>query len=180
MQIRTPLKKILALALCLALTTTLLSGAALAVETFTTSDACIAMIKELEGYRQMPYADNNGKWYVGYAVECDPADYPAGVTEEEADLLLRAHLVEYEEEIVNRFLLQYGIPVTQYQFDAMVSMTYTLGYQWINPDYRFCSYLINGIGRYSEAEVVNAIATWCHSGTTVLENLVARRLREAF
>ncbi len=180
MQIRTPLKKILALALCLALTTSLLSGAALAVETFTTSDACIAMIKELEGYRQMPYADNNGKWYVGYAVECDPADYPAGVTEEEADLLLRAHLVEYEEEIVNRFLLQYGIPVTQYQFDAMVSMTYTLGYQWINPDYRFCSYLINGIGRYSEAEVVNAIATWCHSGTTVLENLVARRLREAF
>ena len=31
MQIRTPLKKILALALCLALTTSLLSGAALAV-----------------------------------------------------------------------------------------------------------------------------------------------------
>ena len=134
MQIRTPLKKILALALCLALTTTLLSGAALAVETFTTSDACIAMIKELEGYRQMPYADNNGKWYVGYAVECDPADYPAGVTEEEADLLLRAHLVANVGEMVNRFLPQYGIPLTKYQSDAMVRRTYTLSCQWINPE----------------------------------------------
>ena len=76
--------------------------------------------------------------------------------------------------------MQYGISVTQYQFDAMISMTYTLGSQWINPEYRLCSYLINGIERYSEAEVVNAIATWCHSGTTVLEYLVTRRLREAY
>lgn len=175
----TSLKRALAMALAMVLTLTLLSGAAMTVNTYTTSDACVEMIKELEGYRDMPYADSNGKWYVGYGVECSPADYPSGVTPEQAELLLREHLVR-EESLVNNFLVQYGISVTQQQFDAMVSMTYTLGSQWINPQYRFCSYLINGIDRYSEAEVVNAIATWCHSGTTVLENLVFRRLREAF
>ena len=38
-----------------------------------------------------------------------------------------------------------------------------------------------GARNYSEEQVVNAIAPWCHSGgDTILENLVNRRLREAF
>lgn len=172
-------KKALALGLCVLLTLTLLTGAVVAVETFTTSEACVEMIKELEGFRETPYLGTDGKWYVGYGLQCDPADYPNGITPEEADFLLRVHLVQ-DEQWVNEFLLQYGISVNQQQFDALISFTYTLGNQWINPEYRLCSYLINGIERYSEEEVVNAIATWCHSGTTVLENLVARRLREAF
>ncbi len=180
MKIKTFLKKLLSLGLCLLLTLTTLSGAALAVETFTTSDAGVAMIEELEGYRQMPYVGTNGKWYVGYGLECDPADYPAGISPEEAERLLREHLIQ-DEAWVNGFLTQYGISVTQYQFDALISLTYTLGSQWINPSYRLCAYLINGIGNYSEEQVVNAIATWCHSGgDTILENLVNRRLREAF
>lgn len=180
MKRKTGLKRILSLGLCLTLTLTLLSGAALAVETFSTSDACVEMIEELEGYRQMPYVGTNGLWYVGYGLECNPADYPAGITPEEAERLLREHLVQ-DEAWVNSFLVQYGVSVNQQQFDALISLTYTLGRQWINPSYRLCAYLINGIENYSEEEVVNAIATWCHSGgTTVLENLVARRLREAF
>lgn len=179
MKTKISLKKLLVLTLCLVMTASLLSGAALAVETFTTSEACVEMIKELEGFRAEPYSGSNGKWYVGYAVECNPQDYPSGVTEAEADLMMRRHLVD-DEALVNGFLLQYGISVTQYQFDALISMTYSLGAQWIDPNYRLCSYLINGISRYSEAEVVNAIATWCHSGTEVLENLTVRRLREAF
>lgn len=180
MPIKTSLKKALSLTLCVVLSLTLLSGAAFAVETFTTSEACIAMIKEFEGFRALPYSDDNGKWYIGYGTECQSADYPTGITEWEADALLRRHLVEQDEPKVNSFLLQYGVSVTQSQFDALVSLTYNLGSQWINPEYRLCSYLINGVERYTEAEVVNAIAAWCHSGTAVLENLVERRLREAF
>ncbi len=180
MKIETFLKKLLSLGLCLLLAMTLLVGDAVAVETFTTSDEAVAMIEELEGFRQMPYVGTNGKWYVGYGLECDPADYPEGISPEEGERLLREHLVQ-DEAWVNGFLMQYGISVTQYQFDALISFTYTLGTQWINPSYRLCAYLINGIENYSEAEVVNAIATWCHSGgNTILENLVERRLREAF
>ena len=175
-----PLKKILSLSLCaLLLLLTLLPSAALAVETFTTSDEGLALIEEYEGFRDMPYSDENGYWYIGYGTSCDPADYPDGVTEEEADELLREALAS-KEEAVNRLLLDYGISVTQYQFDAMVSMTYTLGTQWMNPTYRFCGYLIQGIENYSEVEVVNAIATWCHSGDDPLDHLVERRLTEAY
>ena len=180
MRKRTSMKRMLALLMCVVLTLTLLSGAAFAVETFTTSEACIAIIKEFEGFRSVPYTDDSGDWYIGYGTECNPADYPMGVSEAEADRLLRQHLTQRDEPLVNNFLLQYGISVNQAQFDAMASLTYNLGAQWIDPEYRFCSYLINGIHLYSEEQVVNAIATWCHSGTLVLENLVARRLREAF
>ena len=132
MKTKISLKKLLVLTLCLVMTASLLSGAALAVETFTTSEACVEMIKELEGFRAEPYSGSNGKWYVGYAVECNPQDYPSGVTEAEADLMMRRHLVD-DEALVNGFLLQYGISVTQYQFDALISMTYSLGAQWIDP-----------------------------------------------
>ena len=84
------------------------------------------------------------------------------------------------EDVVNNLLMDYSISVTQYQFDAMVSMTYNLGTQWIVPEYRFCGYLISGIWQYTETEVVNAIATWCHQGSMVRESLVNRRLREAY
>ena len=173
------MKKILSLLLSMTLVLTLLPSAAFAVMTYTTSEEGVALIAEFEGFRAMPYADDLGNWYIGYGTSCEPADYPYGVTEEEALQLLRQSLVSAEDS-VNKLLMDYGISVTQYQFDAMASMTYTLGTQWMNPTYRFCSYLINGIQNYSEAEVVNAIATWCHQGTTVLDNLVSRRLREAY
>lgn len=172
------MKKILSLILCVAMTLTLLPASALAVETFTTSEAGVAFIKEMEGFRASPYEDR-GKWYVGYGVACEPTDYPVPLTEPEADFLLRQALVS-KEEAVNKLLLDYQIQITQYQFDALVSMTYTLGSQWIDPSYRLCSYLIRGIHNYDEVEVVNAIATWCHQGTQVVEHLADRRLREAY
>ena len=143
MKMSEPVKKRLSLGLCLLLILTLLPGAALAVDTYTTSDAGIALIKEFEGFRAMPYEDR-GEWYVGYGTLCDPADYPTGISEEEADRLVRERLVEFEDT-VNRLLMDYGISVTQYQFDAMVDMTYNLGTQWMIPEYRFCGYLISGI-----------------------------------
>ena len=171
------MKKIASLCLCALFLLTLSSPPALAVETFAASEACVELIKEYEGFRDQAYEDN-GKWYIGYGTNVELADYPYGITEEEADWLLRQALAD-KEESVNRMLMDYGIFVTQYQFDAMVSMTYNLGTQWMRPDYRFFSYLLQGIENYTEVEVVNAIATWCHQGTTVKDHLAQRRLREA-
>lgn len=180
MKSKTSLKRMLSLGLCMALTLTLLSGAAFAVETFTTTDEGVELIKEFEDFRSMPYMGTDGEWYIGYGLACDPADYPRGITEEEAERLLREHLVQ-DEAWVNAFLLQYGVSINQQQFDALIDLTYTLGTQWIDPEYRLCAYLINGVGYYTEEEVVNAIATWCHSGgSLVLDNLVTRRLRDAY
>lgn len=172
------MKKFLCLSLCIALLLAVLPSAAYAVETFTTSEEGIAFIKEFEDYRATPYEDN-GKWYIGYGTLCEKGDYPNGISQDEAERLMR-ECVKVAEDLVNNLLLTYGIAVTQYQFDAMVDMAYNLGTQWMNPTYRFCSYLISGVGQYTEAQVVNAIATWCHQGTTVRTNLVTRRLRCAY
>lgn len=180
MMIKTSLMKMLSLGLCAVMLMTLLTGFAFPTAALTTTNEGVEMIKEFEDFRSMPYLGTDDRWYVGYGLLCDPADYPDGVTEEQAEIELREHLVQ-DEAWVNDFLFEYGISVNQQQFDALVSLTYTLGSQWINPEYRLCSYLINGIENYSEVEIVNAIATWCHSGgSLVLENLVTRRLREAY
>jgi len=173
------MKRMLSLLLALVFVLTLQPVTARAVETFAISEAGIAMIKRYEGFRDLPYTDNGSDWYIGYGTSCDPAAHPFPIGEAEADLLLRQALASKEER-VNRLLQEYSITVNQQQFDALTSMTYNLGQQWINPSYRLCSYLINGIWNYTETEVVNAIATWCHSGTTVLEHVASRRLEEAF
>lgn len=173
------MKRVLSVFCCAVMLLTLLSGDVLAVQMYTTSEAGLAMIKEFEGYRQNTYSDGRGNWYIGYGTKCEQGDYPNGVTEEEATEILRQALLS-KEDAVNDLLRKHMLEVTQYQFDAMVSMTYTLGTQWINPTYRFCAYLINGVENYTEAEVVNAIGTWCHQGSNVVEGLVERRLREAF
>ena len=179
MRVKPSPKRTWILMLCLALTLTFLPGAAFAVDTYTTSDQCVEKIKEFEDLRLTAYTDISGKWYIGYGSNCDAGAYPNGISKEKAEELLRKDLTT-AEDIVNGMLMQYGISVTQYQFDALVDMTYNLGRQWINPDYRLCSYLINGISRYSDVDVINAIATWCHAGgNLVMENLVTRRLWDA-
>ncbi len=148
------MKKILSLLCCMAVLLPLLSGDALAVEIYTTSENGLAFI-------------------AGYDERLGDMD------EAQVRELLRSELAD-SENAVNNLLVKHLIRVTQEQFDAMVSMTCSLGTQWIDPEYRFCAYLINGIERYSEREVVNAIATWCHKGTTMVDELAQRRLRESY
>ena len=148
------MKKILSLVLCVALLLPLLSGDVLAVEAYTTSEKGLSFI----------------------------AEYETGSADESLEQVaerLRGKLGN-AEDAVNNFLFKHAIRVTQEQFDAMVSMTWALGTQWIDPEYRFCAYLINGIHHYSEVQVVNSIASWCHIGTTMADDLAQRRLREAY
>lgn len=173
------MKKILSLLCCAAMLLPLLSGDVLAVQTYTTGARGLELIREYEEYHQYPYQDSSGQWRVGYGTKCQKGEYTAGVDEMLALELLRRSLAS-SETAVNNLLVKHSIRVTQEQFDALVSITHSLGTQWIDPEYRFCAYLINGYGKYSEAEVVNAIATWCHKGSTMVDELAQRRLREAY
>ena len=148
------MKKILSLLCCIALLLPLLSGDALAIDLYATSEQGLVFI-------------------AGYDERLDE------LGEAQVKELLRVE-VEDSENAVNSLLLKHAIRVTQEQFDALVSITHSLGRQWIDPEYRFCAYLINGYERYSECEIVNAIATWCHKGTTMVDELARRKLREAY
>lgn len=173
------MKRLCPLLLALLLTVGLLPPAALAdVETMTISDEGVALIQDFESYRRFAYEDG-GKWYIGYGTLCGRDEFPDGITPDEAEALMRAHMVDMEAKL-NSFLKKYDIRLEQHQYDALMSLTYNLGTSWINPAYRLCQYLMNGIDRYSEEEVVNAIASWCHTGRTPVHGLAVRRLKEAF
>lgn len=142
-----------------------------------TSEAGIKFIKSYEGYSDTLYADASG-YAIGYGTHVDPADFPSAITEGQADWLLR-DVVSGMEDKVNAMAGSFGITLTQYQFDALVSLTYNLGTGWMSSNYRLYNMLRSGIEAYSDNTVVNTFGRYCHSDSKVLDILAWRRLAEA-
>ncbi len=160
----------------LALSSSLMYAPASAAE-MSTSEAGIEVIKEYEGFRSNVYWDS-GYAYIGYGTICSSWEYPNGISREKADELMREAL-KVKEDAINKFLDKYSIQLTQNQFDALMSFTYNLGTSWMSSGTRLYNYLINGIEKYTDIQIVNAIGTWCHQGKSVNNMLVKRRLHEA-
>ena len=142
------------------------------------SENGISLIKEFEGFLQYAQWDYK-QWTIGYGTGVDKDAYPDGITEAEADRLLREVVVVYEGYVQN-FLNKYNITVTQNQYDALVSFTYNMGNVWINSDeVTIRTYLINGISNYSPEQIKEAFKMWCKAGGEFLPGLLRRREREA-
>lgn len=170
-------KRIVSLLLVLALSLTLCPNAEAGYTEMTFSDGCVQYIKNGEGFMPNVYSDGTG-YYIGYGCACGPNDYPNGITEAEADALLREKMGKFATAI-NNFLKKYDVGVSQGQFDALCGFAYNLGTAWLNPSYRLPGMLIKGAGNYTDEEIVSAFAAWCHIGTTVSEGLLKRRIAEA-
>lgn len=170
-------KRLLCLLLMLTLLLTLCPAAYAAPEDLRFSDSLVAFIKEGEGFRAEPYGGPGG-WYIGYGCACNPSDYPYGITEAEAEALLRSKMESFAAS-VRSFLKKYGVSVTQSQFDAMCAMSYALGPAWLNAANRLPSYLINGISNYTDQEIASAFGAWCHVGGAVSVPALKRRIMEA-
>ena len=139
------------------------------------SDKLIALIKEFEGFSPKAEYDY-GQYSIGYGTVCDPDDYPDGITETQADKLLREHLTKYEKR-VNTFVAKYSLSLKQQQFDALVSFTYNLGANWMNNDTAIRKAIRDGA---KGNEFIFAITQYCTAGAdgvkTILPGLVNRRL----
>ncbi len=142
-----------------------------------TSEAGIAFIKGFEDLTLEAIADV-GQWVIGYGSRCDPDDHPEGITEAEADQLMREALAPMEDSL-NAYITKYGITLTQAQFDALSSMTYNMGEAWIGQDYRIWKMIRTGLWNYSDNEIASAIGVFCHIGTQFSSSLAKRRAREA-
>lgn len=143
------------------------------------SEALVQFIKDNEGFCTYPVYDY-GQYSIGYGTRVPDGmlDYYTtyGITEEEADYLLRVMLVDIEA-MVDAFLARGSVVHTQYEYDAIVSFTYNLGSQWMSESYSIARYFL--YGGYTELEFVNAIGCWCSAGGSVLPGLVRRRIGEA-
>ena len=144
------------------------------------SDECIEILKAYEGFCQYPYWDY-GQWTVGYGTRC-PADkldtYKAnGITEEEAEELLRVFVADYEDDL-HYFINKYSLSTTQNQFDAMFLFSYNCGSGWIySPSGNFHKAMADPTT--DPATVLYQFGTWSNAGDSPLVGLIRRRLAEA-
>ena len=166
---------------CLFLAATLLLGlcpaAMAAYSEMAFSDGLVEYIKQGEGFSPNAFNDGTG-WYIGYGCLVNYGDYPNGITEPEADALLRERMQSFAD-YVNNFCRKYGVGVTQGQFDAMCGMSYALGPAWLTAGNRLPDYLIKGIDNYTDQQIASAMAAWCHVGGAVNTVALRRRIMEA-
>ena len=150
-----------------------------ALGALTTSEECIKYIKEQEGFLQYKIWDHF-QYSIGHGSACGANDYPNGITYEEADVLMRKHLYDLEA-LLDAYIVQNGLAMSQGQYDALMSFTYNVGATWMNPDSRISEMLINardGVGGFTAQEFASALSVWCHMGGRINEGLIARRIRE--
>lgn len=88
-----------------------------------TSDRGKALIKSFEGCKLMPYKDGGGIYTVGWGhtgAGCRPG---FEITQEQADTLFDEDVAHFEKGVLDLVL----VPITQGQFDALVSFAYNVG-----------------------------------------------------
>ena len=143
------------------------------------SDACIALLKAEEGFSKYPYKDYS-QMTVGYGTRCPDdmlAYYTAnGITEEEAETLLRNHLVNVYDDLY-KFAARNSLTFTQNQFDALVMFSYNVGTGWTaDASGTVPKALVAGA---TGNDLIRALALWCNAGGNILTPLLRRRLCEA-
>lgn len=141
------------------------------------SDDGLEFIKRFEGFTDTAYLDG-GVWYIGYGTSCREGEYPDGITEDEAEELLRERVYEYETSL-NEWLALQNISLTERRFDALISFTMNAGKTWMENGYRMSDMLKKGADSFSDVEIVNIFGAWCHWNKEVKETLVERRMAEA-
>lgn len=137
------------------------------------SEQGLQLIKRFEGLHLKTYIDPVGIPTIGYGTivaNGRPIKMGMTITEQQAEDFLYADLQRFED-YVNQAL---HVPVSQEQFDALVSFVYNLG----PTNFRKSTLLrLINQGRYAEAQP--QFLRWNRAGGTVLKGLTRRRLAEA-
>lgn len=136
-----------------------------------TSPKGIALIKSAEGLRLKAYPDPGTgglPWTIGYG-STSGVTRNMVITETQAEQMLAEDLVRFER-IVERLV---RVPVTQTQFDALVSFTYNVGEGNFTK-----STLLRKLNAGDTAGAAEQFSRWVHAGGKVLPGLVKRRAAE--
>lgn len=174
-------KRVNGLLLSLLLLLSLIASAVLpafAASDMTASEDCVAVLKKMEGFSKYPM-DDYGQYSVGYGTACpedDLARYRSqGITEEEADELLRSTLSTMGTSI-NKFAASNNLTLRQNQFDALLLLTYNIGTSWISGSSDLKDAILTGA---TGNDLIYYMSRWCTADYQILIGLVERRLAEA-
>jgi GH24 family phage-related lysozyme (muramidase) len=130
----------------------------------------INLIKRFEGFSSTVYFCPAGYPTIGYGhVVKKGEDFSAGITQDEAEELLRI-----DAQIAERAVLRLiTVPLTDGQFDALVSFTYNLGSGALQR-----STLRRVINRQNHQNVPAQLMRWVWAGGRKLKGLARRREAE--
>jgi lysozyme len=132
------------------------------------SQVGINLIKSFEGCRLTSYQDSVGVWTIGYG-HTSGVHQGQTITQQQADQLLADELQSFSKWVSDCC----GVPITQYQFDAMVSLCYNIG------KHAFAtSTLLQLLNKKDYQGASNQFSLWCRGGGKVLQGLVNRRKAE--
>ncbi|WP_196807282.1 lysozyme [Candidatus Solirubrobacter pratensis] len=134
------------------------------------SDSGVALIKRFEGFVDHPYRDAVGVWTIGYGHTSGVGPNSKNITEKQATALLKTDLNhKYAPPVAALHL-----PLSQHQFDALVSFVYNCGPGAIDRD--------TGVGRALRSHdwkgAANHLLDWDMAGSRVLPGLTSRREAE--
>jgi len=138
-------------------------------------EAGLDLIKQFEGFSSKPYLDialvptigYGTTHYDGRAVSLSDPE----ISESTATYLLRTQVDETYGKAVNHYV---RVPITQNQFDALVSFTYNLGTGSLRS-----STLLRDINHGKIHAADKEFHKWTHANGKVVRGLVARRQKEA-
>ena len=134
------------------------------------SDYCLEMIKNFEGLYLSTYRCPAGVLTIGYGHTGEDVKPGLQITKEQAETILKEELKKLEVAI-NKYV---KVPLTQNQFDALVSWVYNVGIGALLKS-TLLKYL--NIGRYDL--IPNELKRWNKVKGKVLNGLATRRNMEA-
>lgn len=133
------------------------------------SDEGKALIKKFEGLKLKAYKCPAGKWTIGYG-HTATAHNGMVIDQAYADLLFIVDVGKFEDAVSSAV----KVPLTQGQFDALVSFTYNVGAPALKR-----STLLRRLNEGDYACVPDQLARWNKVGGIVSTGLVRRRKAEA-
>ncbi len=134
------------------------------------SDGGIAFIKVKEGFKSRVYRDIVSIPTIGYGhVLKNGETFPDGITEPEAESLLREDIQIAEKCIANSVKVE----LTQGQYDALCSFVYNLGCKALRG-----STLLRKLNDGDDVGAADEFSKWHHAGGKDVFGLMVRREAE--
>lgn len=135
------------------------------------NQAGLEIIKTFEGFRARQYVCPAGYPTIGYGhVVKAGEDFTQGVSEEQAEILLKSDLAIAKQAVVRNI----KVKLTENQFSSLISFVYNVGGGALQR-----STLRQKLNRGEYEAVPGELLKWIYAGGRKLPGLVKRRLAEA-
>ena len=138
-----------------------------------TSESGKAFIKSFEGKRLVAYDDGTGVWTIG----CGTIKYPNGNAVKKGDVCTDAQVDQYFSNDLVKFENSVNslvkVPLTQNQFDALVSFSYNVGVANLA-----ASTLLKKLNAKDYKGAAAEFPKWNKAGGKVMNGLTKRRNAE--